>query len=111
MLLAAALRKRRAGKEVLRGHRRGSRLAVPIEGGHRTLSRSEADVVRSGIAEPENDVIELHSLPRAVAQQLTREGLFDDRVDPHGGLTGSVGGQVTDVFDGAERRHRQLSKE
>ena len=100
------LREWRARKKILRGHRRDSGLTVSIEvSGSRT---GHAIFIIRRIGEPEDYVVQIRTDPSDVVEG---KSLIDDGIHADGPSARRIRGEVPDILNRAEGRHRHLGQE
>src|SRR6266496_484737 len=96
----------RARKKILRRHRRDSRLTVSVEvSGSRT---GYAIFIIRRVGEPKHYVVQIRTDPGDVVKG---EGLIDDGIHAHGPSARRIRGEVPDILNRAEGRHRHLGQE
>ena len=103
---AAALREWRAGEKILRRHRGNSGLTVSVEVcGSRT---GYAIFIIRRIGEPEDYVVQIRTDPGDIVKG---ESLIDDGIYADMPSARRIRGEVRDILDRAEGRHRQFGQE
>ena len=103
---SAVLREWRAREKILRRHRRNSGLTVAVKvSGSRT---GDAIFIIRRISEPEDDVVQIRTDPGDVVK---REGLIDDGIYADMPSARRIRGEVPDILNRAEGRHRHFGQE
>ena len=103
---AAVLREWSAREKILRRHRRNSGRAVSVE-----VSRSRtgyAIFIIRRIGEPEDYVVQIRTDPGDIVKG---ESLIDDGIDADMPSARRIGGEVPDILNRAEGRHRHFGQE
>jgi len=83
-------------------------LAVAVERRRRAV-RAETEVVVVWVGEPAPDPVEIDPLANAVDERR-RESLLHDQAVGVVSVTVGIGGEITDVLGGPERRPRLLEQ-